>query len=216
MRSPEQRLSPSALGRVSLRALLGAAFFALILWGVYAAVSAGSNEPVVQSLSPTTASRVPPSSTSLNLQPSVPGVAVVGSTAPPFFLPNLRPDERVAVGSSNAAPTLLNFWASWCIPCREEFPELRGLRDQYSSSELAMVGITFKDTRRDALRFANSERADWELGFDADGTVAKSYGVRAAPQTLLIDKSGVIIRRWYGRPSTSDLNLAVENLVRGN
>ncbi|MSX32881.1 MAG: redoxin domain-containing protein, partial [Actinobacteria bacterium] len=51
--------------------------------------------------------------------------------------------------------------------------------------------------------------------FDSKGTVAKDYGVRAAPQTFLIDKSGVIIRRWYGRPSSDELRLAVEGLVRG-
>lgn len=78
-----------------------------------------------------------------------------------------------------------------------------------------MVGITFKDTRREALQFADSEGANWELGFDSRGTVAKDYGVRAAPQTFLIDKLGVIIRRWYGRPNSNELKLAVEELVRG-
>jgi len=220
MRWARERSFGSDAGRISPRVLLGGALLALILWGVAAAVVAGSdgkdnqitdNQIVI----PTTASRVPPSSTSVDLQPSVPGVAVAGSKAPPFFVPNLRSGDHVGVGSSNAAPTLLNFWASWCIPCREEFPELKSIRKQYSLAELSMVGITFKDTRRDALQFADSEGANWELGFDSKGTVAKDYGVRAAPQTFLIDKSGVIIRRWYGRPSSDELRLAVEGLVRG-
>ncbi len=220
MRWARERSFGSNAGRISPRLLLGGALLALILWGVVAAVVAGSdgkgnqikdNQIVI----PTTASRVPPSSTSVDLQPSIPGVAVVGSKAPPFFVPNLRPESRIAIGSSNAAPTLLNFWASWCIPCREEFPELKSIRKQYSLAELSMVGITFKDTRREALQFADSEGANWQLGFDSKGTVAKDYGVRAAPQTFLIDKSGVIIRRWYGRPSSDELRLAVEGLVRG-
>ncbi|CAB4999538.1 MAG: redoxin domain-containing protein [Actinobacteria bacterium] len=215
MRWARERSCGSDAGRISSRVLLGVALLGLILWGVVAAVVAGSESPNTQIVIPTTASRVPPSSTSVDLQPSVPGVAVVGSKAPPFFVPNLRPESRVAIGSSNAAPTLLNFWASWCIPCREEFPELKSIRKQYSLAELSMVGITFKDTRREALQFADSEGANWQLGFDSKGTVAKDYGVRAAPQTFLIDKSGVIIRRWYGRPSSDELRLAVEGLVRG-
>lgn len=215
MRWARERSCGSDAGRISSRVLLGVALLGLILWGVVAAVVAGSESPNTQIVIPTTASRVPPSSTSVDLQPSVPGVAVVGSKAPPFFVPNLRPESRIAIGSSNAAPTLLNFWASWCIPCREEFPELKSIRKQYSLAELSMVGITFKDTRREALQFADSEGANWQLGFDSKGTVAKDYGVRAAPQTFLIDKSGVIIRRWYGRPSSDELRLAVEGLVRG-
>ncbi|CAB4669348.1 unannotated protein [freshwater metagenome] len=215
MRWARERSCGSDAGRISSRVLLGVALLGLILWGVVAAVVAGSESPNTQIVIPTTASRVPPSSTSVDLQPSVPGVAVVGSKAPPFLVPNLRPESRVAIGSSNAAPTLLNFWASWCIPCREEFPELKSIRKQYSLAELSMVGITFKDTRREALQFADSEGANWQLGFDSKGTVAKDYGVRAAPQTFLIDKSGVIIRRWYGRPSSDELRLAVEGLVRG-
>ncbi len=215
MRWARERSCGSDAGRMSSRVLLGVALLGLILWGVVAAVVAGSESPKTQIVIPTTASRVPPSSTSVDLQPSVPGVAVVGSKAPPFLVPNLRPESRVAIGSSNAAPTLLNFWASWCIPCREEFPELKSIRKQYSLAELSMVGITFKDTRREALQFADSEGANWQLGFDSKGTVAKDYGVRAAPQTFLIDKSGVIIRRWYGRPSSDELRLAVEGLVRG-
>ena len=215
MRWARERSCGSDAGRISSRVLLGVALLGLILWGVVAAVVAGSESPNTQIVIPTTASRVPPSSTSVDLQPSIPGVAVVGSKAPPFFVPNLRPESRIAIGSSNAAPTLLNFWASWCIPCREEFPELKSIRKQYSLAELSMVGITFKDTRREALQFADSEGANWQLGFDSKGTVAKDYGVRAAPQTFLIDKSGVIIRRWYGRPSSDELRLAVEGLVRG-
>lgn len=215
MRWDRERTSSSNAGRISPRVLLGGALLALILWGVVSAVVSGSNSQDNQIVIPTTASRVPSSSTTVDLQPSVPGVAVVGSKAPAFSVPNLMPGNRVAVASSNTAPALLNFWASWCIPCREEFPELKSIRQQYSLEELSMVGITFKDTRREALQFADSEGANWELGFDSRGTVAKDYGVRAAPQTFLIDKLGVIIRRWYGRPNSNELKLAVEELVRG-
>lgn len=215
MRWARKRCSGNNAGRISPRVLLAATLGALVLWGVTSAVTAGTPDPNALIPTPTTASRLPPSSTTVDLRPSVTGVAVVGSKAPAFSVPNLMPGNRVAVASSNAAPALFNFWASWCIPCREEFPELRSLRKQYSLSELSMVGITFNDTRREARQFADSEEANWQLGFDADGTVAKDYGVRAAPQTFLIDKSGVIIRRWYGRPNSNELKLAVEELVRG-
>ena len=200
--------TPTVTIRVVLLALVGLS--------VVSALSAGGSDPQNKIPIPTTASRVPPSSTSLDLQPSVPGVAVVGDQAPLFSLPNLKPGDGVSLGSPDGLPTLLNFWASWCVPCRKEFPELRRLRSAYPRAELAMVGITFKDTRKDSLRFAVSEGADWQLGFDSTGEVAQGYGVRAVPQTFLINRSGVIIRRWYGRPAIGDLKTAVEALVKAN
>lgn len=198
--------------RRRLVAILGAVVIAaLAVWGVVSALGAGSEDD--GPAAPTTASRVPPPSTTSDLRPVEPGVAPVGSLAPEIDLPALRRPGRVRVADAPGDPVLLNFWASWCIPCREEFPALRRIERTYGTRGLRVVGVTFRDSRADAVRFATAERATWELAYDASGAAATDYGVRAAPQTVLIDRRGVIVQRWYGRPSASKLDEAARSLL---
>jgi cytochrome c biogenesis protein CcmG/thiol:disulfide interchange protein DsbE len=186
---------------------------ALVVWGILAAVDAGRPGP--DATVPTTASRVPATPTTVDLRPSEPGVAEVGAAAPGIDLPTLTGAGRVRVGDGPGRPTLLNFWASWCIPCREEFPVLGRLDDRYGPDGLRVVGVTFRDSRADARRFVTREDAGWEMAHDADGVAARAYGVRAAPQTVLIAPDGSIVRRWYGRPSEAALEAAVAGLLSG-
>lgn len=191
--------------------LAAVALAALVVWGVVSALGAGDQQ--ADPVAPTTASRVPPPVTTPDLRPVEPGVAPVGSLAPSIDLPALRRRGRVQVADAAGAPVLLNFWASWCIPCREEFPALRRIERTFGPRGLRVVGVTFRDRRTDAIRFATAERATWELAYDATGRAATAYGVRAAPQTVLIDRRGVIVERWYGRPSAARLDAAARRLL---
>lgn len=187
---------------------------ALVGWGVASALTAssGDDDPAVV----TTASRVPPPPTTQDLRPAEPGVAEVGDPAPAIDLPSLVGRARVrAAGGRPGAPTLINFWASWCIPCRREFPMLGRVNATYAPQGLHMVGVTFKDSAGPARRFAEDQRATWSLGYDATGVAAKAYGVRAAPQTILVATDGRIVRRWYGAPTAAELDAAVAALVAG-
>jgi cytochrome c biogenesis protein CcmG/thiol:disulfide interchange protein DsbE len=143
----------------------------------------------------------------------VPGVAEVGATAPAIDLPALSGRGRVTAGGGPGAPTLINFWASWCIPCRREFPMLSDVQRDYGPRGLRVVGVTFNDARGAARRFVRDERATWRMGFDADGGAARDYGVRAAPQTVLVASDGRITRRWFGAPTEPQLRTALDALL---
>jgi len=86
---------------------------------------------------------------------------------------------------------VLNFWASWCHPCREEFPLLRTATKD-ADGRYVVVGVATEDIRSDARSFAKQEHANWPNGFDVDRGVAKSYGVYGKPQTFFIDADGRI------------------------
>jgi cytochrome c biogenesis protein CcmG, thiol:disulfide interchange protein DsbE len=145
---------------------------------------------------------------------SVAGVAVAGTKAPGFDLPKLRGPGRVRLADYLGKPLIVNFWASYCGPCRKEFPLFREMQAKYRQQGLQIVGITYKDLPGDARRFANQHHATWALAPGGDGDpVGRAYGVRANPQTFFIDRDGTIVQRFYGGAPTETFNAAVQKIV---
>jgi cytochrome c biogenesis protein CcmG/thiol:disulfide interchange protein DsbE len=143
------------------------------------------------------------------------GRATVGTPAPAFDLPRLTGPGRVSLASLRGRPVIVNFWASWCGPCREEFPQFHQLAAERAGSDLAIVGITFRDIPSDARGFARDHGGTWTFvkGGDED-PVARAYGVRSPPQTFFIDRRGVIRARAYGPPSKAALDAEVTRISR--
>jgi cytochrome c biogenesis protein CcmG/thiol:disulfide interchange protein DsbE len=145
---------------------------------------------------------------------TVKGIAAPGTPAPDFDLPRLRGPGRVRLAALAGQPVIVNFWASYCFPCRKEFPLFREAQAKYREDGLAIVGITFRDLTDDARRFAKDQRATWDLveGGEKD-PVARAYGVRALPQTFFIDRDGVIEARYFGAPSGDTFDAEVRKII---
>jgi len=138
-----------------------------------------------------------------------------GVAAPPFDLRTLNGNGRVRLADYAGRPVVLTFWASWCISCRHEFPALRDLTQRSSGSDLAVVGITYRDIPADARAFAQEMRANFTLALGGDeDPVARAYGIRAIPQIYFIDRHGVIHARRFGAPSASQLRADVAAISR--
>ena len=146
---------------------------------------------------------------------STAGVAPKGSPAPDFDLARLRGPGRVRLADLRGKPVIVNFWASWCVPCRKEFPTFRAAQAKYRAQGLEIVGITFKDLTGDARAFAKQQRANWSLVKGGDGDpVGRAYGVRALPQTFFINRHGTIVARYFGAPSGDRFDAEVAKIVR--
>jgi cytochrome c biogenesis protein CcmG/thiol:disulfide interchange protein DsbE len=116
--------------------------------------------------------------------------AKVGQVAPNFSLPTLD-GGHVELSDYRGTPVVLNFWASWCTPCRAEFPLLR--EQVASDPAVALVGVNTQDfVRADGRKFAEHQHANWPNGFDRDQAVRRGYGVNGLPETFFIDAKGVI------------------------
>lgn len=128
---------------------------------------------------------------------SVSGVAEVGAAAPQFSAPALDdPGRQIALADFRGDVVVLNFWASWCGPCREEFPILADLNE---IAGVTVVGLTHLDHATDAQNFAAAQDATWVLAQDPrPSPIAQAYGVNAVPQTFVIDPDGVIVYRQFG------------------
>ena len=92
----------------------------------------------------------------------------------------------------------LNFWATWCGPCREEMPSMETLYSRYSEKGLEILAVNCGEEQRDVLAFIKTNKFSFPALMDADGKVSNAYGIRAIPTTFIIDRDGNIIARVVG------------------
>ena len=126
--------------------------------------------------------------------------ALLDQEAPPFALPGLKA-EGVARDALKGTPAVINFFASWCVPCRIEHPFLMRLA---GTGKTPIYGIDYKDKAADALRllaqYGNPYRA---IGQDSEGRTGLDFGITGVPETYVLDRDGIVRRRWVG-PLTED------------
>jgi cytochrome c biogenesis protein CcmG/thiol:disulfide interchange protein DsbE len=127
--------------------------------------------------------------------------AMIEKPAPAFDLAGLGGDKALALDTLKGHPFVINFFASWCVPCRIEHPLLMRLSEQ---NHLPLYGIAYKDKPDDSSHllatFGDPYR---QVGVDRDGRVGLDFGVYGVPETYVIDGTGTIRRRFVG-PLTAD------------
>ena len=133
----------------------------------------------------------------LSLNPREVPSPLVGKSAPAFTLPRLdRPDEKLSPEALRGKVWMLNVWASWCAPCREEIPVLLALA---KAGTVPIYGLNYKDRREEALGLLKQFGDPYVASaVDADGRVGIDYGVYGVPETYVIDQAGVIRLKHIG------------------
>jgi peroxiredoxin len=117
--------------------------------------------------------------------------ALVGKAAPDFALRSVR-GENVRLSEHSGEVVLVNFWATWCGPCRQEMPQLDELYAKYRRAGLVLLGVTIDHQRDRAAEMAGTLKVAYPVLFDELRNVSRSYGVDDLPVTLLIDRQGVV------------------------
>ena len=94
---------------------------------------------------------------------------------------------------------IVNFWATWCPPCKEETPSLNRLYDKYKArNDFKVLAILYKDTAKNAGEYADKERLDFPILIDQSNLAAGDYGLTGVPETYIIDKKGVLRKKFIG------------------
>ena len=127
---------------------------------------------------------------------------LIGHPAPDFTLLVLGPHagsaSTIRLASLKGKPILLNFWASWCVPCQQEAPLLQKTWQSVQRQGITFLGIDFQDARSDGLNFLHTYGITYPNVADDTGSTAINYGVTGVPETFFIDRHGVIISKVIG------------------
>ena len=132
------------------------------------------------------------------LVPALVGAVQVGQPAPDFTLPTLDGGQRVSLTSLRGKVVVLDFWASWCVPCRRSFPWLNTMHDKYAGEGLVIVGVNLDMERADAERFLAEYPAEFSVVYDSNQELARRFEVVAMPSSYVIGRDGQIVARHMG------------------
>ena len=113
--------------------------------------------------------------------------------APAFTLDRLDRDGQLGVGDLKGKAVVVNFWASWCVPCRDEAPVLQKTYERYRDQGLVVLGVDVNDFRQDARRFMKRYGLTYPVVYDGKGSTVGKWGVRGFPESFFVDRTGKLV-----------------------
>jgi peroxiredoxin len=146
----------------------------------------------------------------------LPSSPLVGRQAIDFTLPTLDGTE-ISLSQFSGQPVLINFWASWCLPCREEMPELVRAYESHQAEGLMILGVnlTFSDSLPDVQAFATEFHMSFPVLLDEDGIVTqKLYPVLGLPTSVFIHRDGIIAQVQIGEMTGQQIDEYVAEILR--
>lgn len=124
--------------------------------------------------------------------------------APAFTLPRLDQDGTLSLASLRGKAVVLNFWASWCIPCREEAPRLVAAWEKWRTRDVVIVGIDAQDFKSDAREFMKRYGITYPIVHDGPGSTLGRYGITGFPETFFVNRDGELVGEHVQGPITAE------------
>lgn len=128
-----------------------------------------------------------------------------GKAAPDVTLLDAN-GHPVSLADYRGRPVIVNFWASWCGPCKEEFPLLAAARQRYAGQGLEILGVVYEDSAASAAAFMASEGATWPMLLDPQKVASAAYGVQVVPESFYVDPAGIVRTLSFGPPPAAGLD----------
>ncbi len=142
------------------------------------------------------------------------GATRIDKPAPNINMP-LYSGESMTAADYADKPVVVNFWASWCGPCRQEAPIFERLSQEYGERGVLFVGVNIQDATEDAKAYLREFDITYPNGRDDDGSISVDYGVIGIPVTFFINRDGIVQRRWAGVMRETQLRQWIDELVAG-
>ena len=150
-------------------------------------------------------------SLALALAPAAGFAVGVGDAAPAFSLANARGDA-IALERLRGQVVYVDFWASWCGPCKRSFPWMNELAERYGDKGFTVVAVNVDKKREDADRFLAATPARFTVVYDAPGATPAAWAVKGMPSSYLVDRSGRVVMVEQG--FRDDQKAVVEQRIR--
>lgn len=141
-----------------------------------------------------------------------PAAPSIGSEAPDFSLSDLS-GQNVSLNDLKGKAVLINFWATWCYPCREEMDDLQAIYNKYKDKGVVILGVNVREGKGIVTEFANRFNITYPILLDEDGKVSDAYNVFGIPSTLFIDKDGIIRDTVMGQMDEEMIAEKVNKLI---
>ena len=107
-------------------------------------------------------------------------------------------DEAFDLAEYKGKVVVLDFWASWCVPCRRSFPWWNTMQAEYADEGLVIIGVNLDNDLQEAEKFLEEFSADFKIHYDQDKALAKQYGVQVMPSTYILGRDGELVARHFG------------------
>ena len=141
------------------------------------------------------------------------GAHAFAQKAPIFKLPG--DNKSINLENLKGKVVYLDFWASWCDPCRKSFPWMNDMQSRYGGKKFTIVAVNLDSSKADALKFLKNMPANFDIAYDPDGSVASKYNLKVMPSSYLIDKKGelVLVHKGYREGDTNEIENKINKLI---
>ena len=125
-------------------------------------------------------------------------------------------DKDISLEKLKGKVVYLDFWASWCVPCRKSFPWMNEMHARYDKKNFTIVAINLDSSKAEALKFLEKVPADFDIAYDPEGSVADKYKLKAMPSSYLIDKKGKLVfaHKGYREGDTAEIENKIRALLK--
>jgi peroxiredoxin len=138
---------------------------------------------------------------------------VVPKPAQDFTLKDINGNNDIKLSSLKGKAVIINFWATWCYPCREEIPDLQKSYDENKDKGLVILGVNIKENESKVSKFAKDYKMTYPILLDIDGTTSDAYRVFGIPTSFFIDRNGLIKDSFIGMLTKEDLSKKLATIL---
>lgn len=136
---------------------------------------------------------------------------------PPLFMVQTADGESFSLEKYKGKVVYLDFWASWCGPCRQSFPWMNDIHDKYSRQGLEVLAVNLDGNKADAIKFLLESPAKFNIAYDSKALSPRLLGVKGMPTSFLIDKNGrlVSVHVGFNPAQKNDLESEIKRVLEG-
>ncbi|MSQ15240.1 MAG: TlpA family protein disulfide reductase [Dehalococcoidia bacterium] len=125
----------------------------------------------------------------------------------------LMDGSTLSISQLKGKVVVVNFWASWCPPCRTEAPDLEAVHKKYQDKGVVFLGINVWENQKEAQAFINEFGITYRNAVDKPGRVTVDFGVSGIPETYIINRDNYIVRRWIGPVTKDGLSALIDEVL---